>query len=171
MTSVPHTHPAATPSAPALPGVRLRLAAQASATGYVDGGWWPHSRDLVVELPGLVTRLAPLLGAVTRISFTREAWQAAPPRLTVAGTAVTLAQSGSHDPYVVHVSGSDGRYVALLVIPPEALSTAAHQAMITAARQDNTDRPVEILAAGDIVPDGLVPRLRVVSGQTVDDRA
>lgn len=69
----------------------------------------------------------------------------------------------SQDQYVLQVIGSDGRRVSLLVIPPEATTAAAHDAMIRAARRGNADRPVEILAAGGIVPDATVRRMRLVS--------
>ncbi|HEX3589265.1 MAG TPA: DUF5994 family protein [Pseudonocardiaceae bacterium] len=148
---------------------RLRLAANTCPTGYVDGGWWPHSLDLSAELPVLVGELAPRLGVVTMITFAPEAWQTAPSQLTVTGRAVLLAGSRGQDPYTVHVSGSDGRHLTLLVIPPESPGNPAHGAMMTASRSDNPDRPVAILAAGDIVPDWRVPRLRLVSDDPASD--
>lgn len=175
MPSVPHTQPSAQPATSPmaadrpLPGLRLRLAANTPLTGYVDGGWWPRSLDLSVELPVLVAGLAPRLGAATMITFAPEAWQAAPSRLTIAGRGVPLAGSREQDPYTVHVSGSDGRQLTLLVIPPEASANLAHRAMMTASRSDNPDRPVAILAAGDIVPDRRVPRLRLVSHDPAPD--
>jgi hypothetical protein len=39
--------------------------------------------------------------------------------------------------------------------------------MMTAARPDNADRPVEILAAGPVLPDASVPRLRLVRSRWV----
>jgi hypothetical protein len=144
------------------------LAANTSVTGYVDGGWWPRSLDLSAELPALVAELAARLGVVTMITFAPEAWRTAPSQLTVAGTAVSLAGSRGQDPYTVHVSGSCGRQLTLLVIPPEAAADAALGAMMIASRSDNPDRPVAILAAGGIVPDRRVPRLRLVSDDPPD---
>ena len=172
MPSVPHTQPAVQPPMATdrpLPGPRLQLATNTSLAGYVDGGWWPHSLDLSVELPVLVAGLAPRLGVVTMITFAPEAWQTAPSQLTIAGRGVLLAGSRGQDPYTVHVSGSDGRQLTLLVIPPEASANPAHRAMMTASRSDNPDRPVAILAAGDILPDWRVPRLRLVSHDPASD--
>jgi hypothetical protein len=171
--SVPHVQPLAVPlpmSSPLpadrpLPGLRLRLTPESAPMGYVDGGWWPRSRDLTVELPALIRGLAPRLGVVTAVAFTTGAWLAAPARLTVADAEVDLTDSGFEDPYVVRVSGVDDQHVTLLVIPPEADSTAAHRAMIMSARLDDTARPVEILAFGGLVPDGHVRRLRLVTGR------
>jgi hypothetical protein len=38
--------------------LRLRSKPKAPTTGWVDGGWWPRSRDLAAELPGLLSVLA-----------------------------------------------------------------------------------------------------------------
>ena len=178
MKSVPHSHPLTLPTpqpvgitptssgqSGARPsrGLRLRLTPKAPPTGYVDGGWWPRSRDLTVELPALVHVSAIRLGRVTRVAFALEAWDKPPRQITVDGNTLRLEGFRSQDQYVVHLSGSDGQRLSLLVIPPEADMGDAHDAMIMAARRGNTDRPVELLALGGIVPDARVPRLRLVS--------
>ena len=59
MMSAPTIHMRAAP-AKAVEGprqvLRLRLKPKAATTGFVDGGWWPRSRDFAVELPGLLAR-------------------------------------------------------------------------------------------------------------------
>jgi hypothetical protein len=42
--------------------LRLRLRPKALTTGYVDGAWWPRSRDLAAELPALLAVLTVRLG-------------------------------------------------------------------------------------------------------------
>lgn len=37
--------------------VRLQLKPEGPTTGFVDGAWWPRSRDLAAELPSLATAL------------------------------------------------------------------------------------------------------------------
>src|ERR1700759_3625480 len=96
-------------------GLRLRLKPKAAPTGYVDGGWWPRSRDLAVELPALAHVLAVRLGRVTRVAFALEAWDTAPRQITVDGAVVRLEGFHSQDQYVVHLSGSDGQRTGLLV--------------------------------------------------------
>lgn len=152
----------AQPSARPMPGLRLRLKPKAPPTGYVDGGWWPRSRDLTVELPALVHVLAVRLGRVTRVAFALEAWGRPPRQLTVTGNPLRLEGFHSQDQYLLRVTGSDGTRLSLLVIPPEAAAAAAHDALMTASGRGNTDRPVEILAAGGIVPDTTVRRVRLV---------
>jgi hypothetical protein len=97
------------------------------------------------------------------VAFALEAWDTAPRHIIVDGDTVRLEGFHSQDQYVVHLSGSDGRRLSLLVVPPEADISDAHDAMIMASRRGNADRPIELLAAGDIVPDRTVLRLRLVS--------
>lgn len=142
--------------------IRLRLTPKAPPTGYVDGGWWPRSRDLTVELPALAHVLGVRLGRVTRVAFRITAWDLAPRQTTVDGHAIRLAGFHSQDEFVVHICGPDRQRVSLLVIPPEATVNAAHEAMMTAARRGNKDQPFEILVASGALPDGAVPRPRLV---------
>lgn len=102
-----------------------------------------QAQPLVRSMPGLRLRLKP--------------------KAMVDGMGVRLEGFHSQDQYVLRVTGSDGRRVTLLVVPPEAAVAAAHDAMLRAAGRGNTDRPVEILAAGGIVPDTTVRRMRLVS--------
>lgn len=162
MTSVPHIHPSAAPDDRSVPGLRLRLKPKSPPTGYVDGGWWPRSRDLSIELPALVHVLDVRLGKVTRVAFAMAAWESAPRMITVDGHTVRLEGFGSQSDHVLYVSGSDRQRVSLLVVPSDAEPTAAHDAMMTAATRDNVDRPTEILAAGGVLPDATSPRLRLV---------
>ncbi|MFL6122246.1 DUF5994 family protein, partial [Actinophytocola sp.] len=81
MTSVPHTHPQSPPTP-----LRLRLKPKAAATGYVDGAWWPRSRDLAAELPALVTVLAVRLGRISRVAYALSSWDATPRRFEVDGS-------------------------------------------------------------------------------------
>ena len=70
--------------------LRLRLKPKAATTGFVDGGWWPRSRDLAVELPGLLAVLAVRLGRIERVSYHLGDWDPIPARLTVEGRVVRL---------------------------------------------------------------------------------
>jgi hypothetical protein len=154
-------------------GLRLRLKPKSAPTGYVDGGWWPRSNDLSLELPALAHVLGVRLGPVVRVAFSLDAWDAQPRHTTVDGRTVRLEGFHSQDRHVVHVSGSDGARISLLVVPPEAGTTAAHDAMTTASRRGNTDHPVRILAAEGIVPDTTAldttaPRLRLVTNDSHD---
>ena len=166
MTSGPHIHPLAAPAPvddrPA-PTLRLRLKPKGSQAGYVDGSWWPRSRDLVSEVPELARVLAVRIGRVTRVAFPYAAWDIPPGQITVDGSMTRLEGFRHQDDYIVHVSGPDRRRISLLVIPPNATTIAAHDAMMASAGRDNVDQPADLLSAAGIGPGAQPrPRLRLV---------
>lgn len=157
------------PTARPMAGLRLRLKPKANSTGHVDGGWWPRSRDLCAELPPLARVLAVRLNQVTTVAYAVEAWDAPPRQLIVDGKTLWLEGFRSQDQYVLHLTGSDGQRLSLLVIPPEVATDRAHDALIVASRRGNGDRPIEILAAGGLVPDSTIVRLRLASDEPPSD--
>lgn len=140
--------------------LRLRLKPKAPQTGYLDGGWWPRSRDLATELPALAEVLAVRFGHVTRVAFAMTGWDTAPRRITVDGRTIRLDGFRSQDEHVLNVSGPDRQRISLLVVPPEMTDQAAHDAMMLAAQRDNADRPGKILAAANVVPAAPIPAQR-----------
>ncbi|HYQ65043.1 DUF5994 family protein [Actinophytocola sp.] len=144
MTSVPQAHPKVQHT------LRLRLKPKGPATGYVDGAWWPRSGDLTAELPDLAEVLAVRLGRVVRVAYALSSWDPAPRRVEVDGGRTRLEGFTYQDKDIVHVTGSNGGRISLLVVPPETAEPAAHDAMMTAAHRDNADRPADILDVGGI---------------------
>jgi hypothetical protein len=123
----------------------LRLKPKAPATGYVDGGWWPRSRDLTTELAALAEVLTVRLGRIERVSYGLSNWDPAPRKVGAHG--LRLEGFTYQDQNIVHVTGSRGGRISLFVVPPGLIDTAGHDAMMIAGRRDNADRPEEILAA------------------------
>jgi uncharacterized protein DUF5994 len=148
MTSVPHAN--AKPSPAEHTPLRLRLKPKAPATGYVDGAWWPRSRDLTTELAGLAEVLAVRLGRIERVAYALSTWDRAPRRLAVDGSRVHLEGFTYQNQNIVHVTGSNSGRVSLLVVPPETADSPGHDAMMTAAHRGNADRPEEILAGATL---------------------
>lgn len=149
MTSTtPRPRPTGTATRPPTP--RLRLKPKAPISGYVDGAWWPKSRDLVAELPELLEVLGVRLGRVERVTYAMAAWTPPPRRFVVDGHRVRLEGFTSQDPLVVFVTGTTGGRIGLLVVPPETDEHVAHETLRTAAHRGNTDRPEEMLAAAGI---------------------
>jgi hypothetical protein len=59
--------------------------------GAVDGGWWPHSRNALAELPGLIATLDSRPGIrVQRLSVHRDEWDEIPRRLTAGGRVIRV---------------------------------------------------------------------------------
>jgi uncharacterized protein DUF5994 len=127
--------------------LRLRLKPKGPTNGYVDGAWWPRSRDLTAELPALAEVLAVRLGQVQRVAYALSTWDPTPRRYDVLGYRVRLEGFTYQDQNIIHVTGSNRGRITLLVIPPEMGDTAGHDALMTAGRRGNADRPEDILAA------------------------
>jgi hypothetical protein len=79
------TSPAVTATEQPRYPLRLRLRPKALTTGYVDGAWWPRSRDLAAELPALLAVPAVRLGEIPRVSYDLTEWETAPPEITADG--------------------------------------------------------------------------------------
>ena len=127
--------------------LRLRLKPKAATAGFVDGGWWPRSRDLAVELPGLLAVLAVRLGRIERVSYHLGDWDPPPARLSVEGGVVRLGGYRAQHADTVDVLAARQR-VTLLVVPPETSVQAAHDALMTAGHRGNTDDVEALLKSG-----------------------
>jgi hypothetical protein len=126
--------------------LRLRLKPRGPVTGFVDGGWWPRSRDLPAELPALLAVLAVRLGPVESVSYNLDTWAPAPRRITLDGRLVRLAGYRSQHPATIDVLGAAHR-LTLLVVAPDATPEAAHGALMTAGHRGNADRVDALLLA------------------------
>ncbi|PZG22611.1 hypothetical protein C1I95_04965 [Micromonospora craterilacus] len=133
------------------PTARLRLTPSPSRRAIRDGGWWPTSRDPVVELCSLVTALSAQRGGVIeRIMLQPTAWDRHPYRIGVDGAVVRVGWFTSLDAEVVIITGRQDLRIDLVVIAPETADAVATAAMLAASRPTNTTR-----AAGALpVPPG-----------------
>ncbi|MEU1046910.1 DUF5994 family protein [Streptomyces sp. NPDC005897] len=125
------------PSALPLPLVRLRLAPRGVLPRRNDGVWWPHSRDLLTQLPKLLAALPSAWGDIVGVTVDAAAWSAAPGRMFVANQVVRLnkAPASPQTPdRVTLLSPGLGRW-DLLVVPPDASEESA-ALLMTAALDD-----------------------------------
>jgi hypothetical protein len=135
-----------TPSTSPVAEPRLRLKPPAPATGHVDGAWWPRTRDLAAELPGLLAAVTGRLGRIDRVTYHLADWPAPHRRLVADGNVVRLEGFRSQESGTLTVIGWDRHRLTMLVIPPETGPDAAQHALATAADQDNTDAGVPLPA-------------------------
>jgi hypothetical protein len=130
---------------PIPPGSRLRLDPSLKRLGVLDGGWWPGSRDATVELPGLVAALNERLGVIVRLGVDARDWDEVPRRITVDGRLVRVGRFADVDHKIIVTRGQQD-HVFLLVIPPDAATSAATSALALAASGRNGEGPEKILA-------------------------
>lgn len=150
MMSAPHPSiapPAVTANEQPRCPLRLRLRPKALSTGYVDGAWWPRSRDLAAELPALLAVLAVRLGEIPRVSYNLIEWDTAPRQIAADGLRVRLSGFWSRPAHTVDVIAGDRRRLTLLLVPPDTEPSTAHHAMMCAAERENIDT-VEVLLRG-----------------------
>ena len=118
--------------------LRLRLKPKAPTEGWVDGGWWPRSRDLAAELPGLLAVLAVRLGRIERVSYHLGDWGPTGGKISCGAGVVRLGGYRTQRADTVDVLAAGSR-VTLLVVPPETSPQIAHAALMAAGRRGNTD--------------------------------
>ncbi|MDQ0992115.1 DUF5994 family protein [Streptomyces sp. V3I7] len=129
----------------AKPGtVLLRLETTQSREGNFDGAWWPRTRDIGAELPGLIQVLTGHLGPITRVGLDAAAWDGLPTRLVIDDRVVHIDSFPVGDGTILITRG-DQDHFSLLVVPPHATADAARAAMARAVRADNITRAAQIL--------------------------
>ena len=128
------------------PTARLRMTDSPSSRAMLDGGWWPTSRDPVVELCSLVTALtARCGGAIERIMLQPAAWDSHPCRISVGATVVRVGWFATLGAELVIITGRRDLRIDLAVIAPETTYAVATAAMLAASRPANTTRAADIL--------------------------
>jgi hypothetical protein len=126
--------------------------------GYVDGAWWPRSRDLSGELPALLTALTGRLGTIERMAYRITEWRPAARRVDGAGRSVKLGGFHHQGAHTVDVRASSGTRVTLLVIPPDTESADAEDIALTTATAGNVDTVATLLVPAAATPETTVSR-------------
>ncbi len=144
MTTSNDLHPPTTGSSGSL---RLRLAAP-DAVGSLDGGWWPRSRDLTVELPDLIDNFPPENGRIVRALVSPPDWEQSPRRIPLRrGGIAKVGSFPSDDTHVVHLNTAAHTILVLLVVPPDS-DDAQGAALLDSAGTGNRAKAVKLLEAG-----------------------
>ena len=125
-------------------GVRLRLRANLG-NGFVDGGWWPRSRNLSTELPPLLKAMWSAGHQVYRVTYDLASWDRPPRRMKVTGRPVKLDGYRSDGPMLSLIDQSGWKRIDLVVIPPATDAQVAHRALDLAGLDGDLHRAQEIL--------------------------
>src|SRR5688500_16989228 len=141
--------------------VRVSLRADAGSGGSpFDGGWFPRSNDLSVELPELIAELDRRGVRVERFTYALDAWLPLPRKLVVQGRIVRTGGFRSMDPQVVCLTWEEGaRRADLLVVPPDTDVLTGARALRLATRRGLPRSPRMVLAAARSTPLPQVPEL------------
>ena len=141
--------------------VRVSLRADAGSGGSpFDGGWFPRSNDLSVELPELIAELDRREVRVERFTYALDAWLPLPRKVVAQGRVVRTGGFRSMDPLVVCLTWAEGtRRADLLVVPPETDVLTGARALRLATRRGLPRSPQMVLAAARSTPLPQVPDL------------
>ncbi|WP_425826894.1 DUF5994 family protein [Streptomyces fractus] len=129
-----------------MPEPRLRLT-PGTSHGPLDGAWWPRCSSLELELPALVSSLAPADGAVTHVTVDPDCWRGVPRSVMAPGHVIEVATVRlPDDAHAIGVEcGVVGRW-ELLVIPPDEPVEAAVRLLAAASDPENTLSASRMLA-------------------------
>jgi uncharacterized protein DUF5994 len=148
--------PGGTVSAPSAvlagpPAPRVSFDPALHRRGAVDGGWWPHSRNALTELPGLIAALDSQPGMrVQRLSIHRDDWDDIPHRLTTdRGQVIRVDWFTTIPRHTVSVTTAGKEPIALLVVPPGTADGTAQTAMNMAAARRGGAQAGDILTASE----------------------
>jgi hypothetical protein len=128
---------------------RLRLKPKAPQSGYVDGAWWPHTADLVTELPDLLSVLSVRLGPIARVIYNVTEWGKAPAKFASGIRSVRLDGYRRQPVSTVEVVGLNRSRIVLLVVSPNAEPDHAHAIMMAAAGPANAATVASLMISSE----------------------
>lgn len=125
--------------------LRLRLARH-PGRDRLDGGWWPQSRDLAVELADLVDHFPRESGLVERVVISLPDWDPSPRRIPVARGFVKVGTFPKNDnSHVILLKTPDNRVLRILVVPPELTASEADEALLASSISGNAHSAYDLL--------------------------
>jgi hypothetical protein len=139
------------PRSPRLP-LRLRMGDEPGSQP-LDGGWWPQSRDLTVELGDLVDHFPAKRGRIVRVLFSPPDWDDAPKRVPTARGYVKVGFDPHDDTHVVVLTTSDRQELCVLVVPPNMSRTKGDEALLASVTPGYATSPGALLTAVRERPD------------------
>lgn len=124
--------------------LRLRMAAH-PGRDHLDGGWWPQSRDLALELADLVDHFPARFGRIVRALVSPPDWEPAPRRIPVSGGYVKVGSFPGDDTHLIHLKTSDRTMLRVLVVPSAFSLDQGDEALLAAATPGNAHSATELL--------------------------
>ncbi|HEX6246682.1 MAG TPA: DUF5994 family protein [Nocardioidaceae bacterium] len=135
--------PEAPDSRPPRRPLRLQLSG-APGHAVLDGGWWPHSREIDIELADLVDQFPEGTGCVARALYSRPDWDGQPHRIRVTRGWLKTGSFPGDNTRMVVLTMATGEQLRLLVVPPG--HPTGQRAMTLASDPSNRWSAREVLA-------------------------
>jgi hypothetical protein len=136
----------------ARPEARIRLRDPASLDGYIDGAWWPRSRDLSAELVPLLSTLTIAGHPIARVVYDLAFWSVTDRRARVGNRIVRLGGFAMPEANVVSFIDDTGvrRRLDVVVVEPEAQPDFAERVLALASMPGNRLRAAAILSTSKV---------------------
>jgi hypothetical protein len=100
---------------------------------HLDGGWWPQSRDLAVEISDLAEHFPPSVGRIVRALVSPPDWDTAVRQVPVSGSYLKVGSFPRDDTHLIHLKTSDKTSLRFLVVPPSMSDDEGEEALEAAA--------------------------------------
>ncbi len=126
-------------------GLRLAMGPALAANDKLDGGWWPHSRDLSTEFAELVDNFPVEHARIVRAVYSPADWDNAPRRVAVRGRFVKVGHFPRDDTHVIYLTTGNRDTYCLLVVPPEFNEAQGAEALLAASTPRNRHSAAELL--------------------------
>ena len=114
---------------------------------HLDGGWWPQSRDLAVELADLVDHFPAESGRIVRALVASPGWDSTPRIVPVTGRYVKVGTFPRDDADLILLKTSDRRTLYVLVVPPGLTHDQGSEALRAFAETGTADPASEVIDA------------------------
>jgi hypothetical protein len=124
--------------------LRLRMADH-PGKDHLDGGWWPQTRELAVELADLVDHFPAQSGRVVRALVSPPDWDSTPRIVPVTGRYVKVGTFPRDDTHLILLKTSDRRTLYVLVVPPGFSPDQGDEALRASAETGNDHTATEVL--------------------------
>jgi hypothetical protein len=132
--------------------LRLRIAKH-PGRNHLDGGWWPQSRDLPVELADLVDHFPTQFGRIVRALVSPPDWDPSPRRIPVTGGYLKVGSFPRDDTHLIRLKTSDRTVLRVLVVPPGFTDDQGAEALLAAATTGNAHSATALLDTVTEYPD------------------
>lgn len=111
----------------------------------LDGGWWPYSRDLVLEMSELVRHFPPVHGRIVRAVYSRPDWDTTPRRVVAGPQVVAMGSFLGEESHVIILETADRGRLKLLVVPPNFTAGQGAEALLAASTPGNAHLGPDVL--------------------------
>ena len=98
----------------------------------LDGGWWPRSRDLAVELADLAGHFPRAFGRIRHAVYSPPDWDEPPRRIAVRDGHVEVDAVAQDDTHLVLLRTSQRLTLRLLVVPHDFSADQGAEALLAA---------------------------------------